>query len=209
MKTTWKGLGVLVVAGLCLVAEVSRAAVVYQQLPGDTDRTSDVKETPLGWTQILADSFLLTENARLDSLQWWSQEPVGRHQAFRIRFMTDNGGLPGDVIGSYGTVLTPQEIDNGSTRYTVSFAPGQVPVFAAGYTYWLSIAGEDPYDGEPDWTKIFYWAMDPSQDGYASQTGIDEAWTLVHDQQMAFRLIGTTGVADDQDSFSRIKALYR
>ncbi len=199
----------MILAALMFCAGSLRAAVVFEQLPNSNDRTSDLKITPLGWAQILAGSFILTENTEVDTVQWWSQEPVDYHQAFSIRFLADDGGRPGEVIGSFGTVITPQELDGAYTRYTVLFAPGQVPVFAAGLTYWISIAGNDPYEGDPDWSKIFYWAMNDERDGYASQSGVDQPWTLVHDMQPAFRLMGTVGVANEPSSFGSIKALFR
>lgn len=192
-----------------LLAVPAAASVLFEQLPQNDGFISDTKVTPQGWSQVEADDFVLDGTGRVDRVVFWTTGAAGDHAAFRIMFLADDGsGLPGETVASFGFSSVQQEEDGDFVRCTAPFAPGVGPELQAGTRYWLSVAGDDPYTGDPDWAEVFRWAAQDGADAYARTSDGGLAWDAMMAPQPAFRLEGDV-VPVTGESWGRVKALYR
>jgi hypothetical protein len=175
-----------------LLAQLGHAQpIVFEQLPTQYGFMSDVKTAPVIGDQLEAESFSFDQTVIGVELLWWgNNRPTAFFFTdFLIRFFDDVNGLPGNQIYAQTFTGVNQAVSEGFPEYSVALPSDPSLTFAGDTTYWVSIAGSDPYTGKPTMAEVFSWACrtHPEQ-YYARQFGIDAPWRSDTFQEPAFRL---------------------
>jgi hypothetical protein len=115
--------------------------------------------------KIQLDTFSLSSDATLGSVQWWGGYCCGGGQSadtFAVQFYSDAAGTPGSLLLTYA--VTPGLVDTGTNllgsevfQYTATIPD----TFLTAGSYWISIYNDTTADPTNDW----FWAT-------SSQTGV-------------------------------------
>lgn len=132
-----------------------------------------------------ADGFTPTQSGSINSVCWWGAYLDNSNQDceassadnFRVRYFTDNNGIPGTLIATYSqqagtlTVEDPYAtgllINSVAIEYEFHATHGSLPVIG-GDCYWIEISN--------DLTGCtWFWELGLSGDGRAVQDGLPDA----------------------------------
>lgn len=166
---------------MVLVAEVSVAAMIFEQTPIDPFNGF---QSDLNVGYLNGDDFTVTQ-VNLQSISWWGYSYTGGNETFDVNIYSGPSDITGLASPLSGVLTATSVLDSNQTEFYLYQLTLNTPLNLAAGDYLLSIQSQDIHD--------WFWAfgnLGNSQTAYLEPT--DSAWNVdnVSGVDMAFRLDG-------------------
>lgn len=187
MQVLW-----LVLPSILWLLPSAKAGLVYSQpYVFKTDQNGAISDA--GLPQYIADNFLLTSDAMVNSVTWygyWGGQLVSSDDmSFDIRFYTDSSNKPDNLlfaksVMASGTLIGAVSSGTTNGMYELTATWNSPVPLAENTTYWISI-----YDNLANGNPHFQWATAASGLDYYAWSGNLSSWgsaqTDAHGRQYA------------------------